>query len=203
MGRIVVPCPLTWHFAAQAAIRRQRIGVAAGAATVLSPTSMDMGPLSGHSDTIALKLRWGAVNGRHLLAAPLRKFLACEHFDTPSARGNSVPSRWESCSQPLGIVFPAAGNRIPKPGGNTIVLGNDCHSPWQYDCQPRVMRLPALGNTIASPWQCDCRPLAMRLPALGNRMRVYQNAHKRGICGMTPLGGGCIKMKMFERQWAA
>ena len=69
VGRIVVPCPLTWHFAAQAAIRRQRIGVAAGAATVLSPTSMDLGPLSGHSGAKALKLRRGAVNGRRLLAA--------------------------------------------------------------------------------------------------------------------------------------
>ena len=146
MGRIVVPCPLTWHFAAQAAIRRQRIGVAAGAATVLSPTSMDMGPLSGHSDTIALKLRWGAVNGRHLLAAPLRKFPACEHFDTPSARGNNVPSRWESYSQ----------------------AGWKYHCPWQRLPQPLAIRLPAAGNAIASPWQYDCQPLAIRLPALGN-----------------------------------
>ena len=33
---------------------------------------------------------------------------------------NQIPSRWESNSQPLGIVFPAAGNRCPKGCGNFI-----------------------------------------------------------------------------------
>ena len=28
---------------------------------------------------------------------------------------NKIPGRWESCSQPLGIEFPALGNRVPSP----------------------------------------------------------------------------------------
>ncbi len=71
--------------------------------------------------------------------------------EIPTALGNSIPSRWESNSQPLGIMFPALGNRSTSRG----------HSMYQ----PPAIELPALGNRIASPWQWHCQPPAIRLPS--------------------------------------
>ena len=104
----------------------------------------------------------------------------------PKALGNRVPSRWESYSQPLGIVFPALGNRVPSPWESCSqplgimfpalgivfpALGNRVPSRWDRSasrghskCQPRVLEVPAAGNRSASRWQSNCRPLAIGLP---------------------------------------
>ena len=52
---------------------------------------------------------------------------------------NKIPSRWESCSQPLGIEFPALGNHVP--------------SPWESCSQPLGIMFPALGNHVPSRWE--------------------------------------------------
>ena len=83
--------------AAKPRLLRPRIGVAAGAAT------------SAESH----------VNGHGTTSGALRQICVDTAAVRPAA-GNQIPSRWESNSQPLGIVFPAAGNRCPKGCGNFI-----------------------------------------------------------------------------------
>ena len=101
---LVVPCPLTWHSRRKPRLLRQRIGVAAGAATSAESH------VNGHGTTS------GALRQICVDTAAVRQQRGIEF----PALGNQIPSRWESNSQPLGIVFPAAGNRCPKGCGNFV-----------------------------------------------------------------------------------
>ena len=116
---LVVPCPLTWHSRRKPRLLRQRIGVAAGAATSAESHVNGHGTTSGALRQICVEAAAGHLLAGTAAQTPSFRYSQPLGFKFP-ALGNQIPSRWESNSQPLGIVFPAAGNRCPKGCGNFI-----------------------------------------------------------------------------------